>query len=439
MIMKLTSTWEKLWNEIAIRDLDRREKAALFQLPPFLDHPQERVKQPTFPFCNSAVDYLGPFNVENHPSTTKVWITLFTCLNTRAIYVDIASSLSAICFLKILRRFIATNGTPRWLLSDNAPAFVTVSNAMSSLTRREEQDVIDYCAAHNIRFKFVAALAPRQGGVYGRMIGIFKTSFKAAVRNRTLDFDEFFTLTKECEAIVNCRPLTYVYSDIDSGFPHRPIDFLRPPSIIGSPRLAIEDQGDDEWKPEETQQDLLQDQWNSTITLLNRFWQRWHEEYLTSLRENFQHEHRQPRHTSSESPFEDQIVLVHDSTRPREEWKLERIMNHSDLSATVKLPNGNTITRPLNLLYPLEIPPSKTAQATSPDATQTKATNDSRDIQRETTGKARTHPMILRSLARQLYIPILATASIISIVSADFTAYNPPNTKCDKYQFSPNT
>ncbi|KIH60849.1 Tas retrotransposon peptidase A16 [Ancylostoma duodenale] len=403
----------------------------------YAHHPQERVKQPAHPFSNSAVDYLGPFNIENHPNTAKVWIALFTCLNTRAIYVDIASSLSAICFLQILRRFIATNGTPRWLLSDNAPAFVTVSNAMSSLTKKEEQDVIDYCATHNMRFKFVAALAPWQGGVYERMIGIFKTSFKAAVRNRTLDFDEFFTLTKECEAIVNCRPLTYMYSDIDSGFPLRPIDFLRPHSIIGPPRLAIEDQDDNEWKPQETQQDLLQDQWNSTFTLLNRFWQRWHEEYLTSLRENYQHEHQQPRHTSSESPFDDQVVLVHDSTRPRGQWKLGRIMSHSDHSATIKLPNGHSITRPLNLLYPLEIPPPKTGQSTSSDVTQTKATDDSRNSQRETTGKARTHPMITRSLTRQLYTTILATASIISIVSADFAAYNPPDTKCDKYQLSP--
>ncbi|RCN39549.1 hypothetical protein ANCCAN_14521 [Ancylostoma caninum] len=49
----------------------RREKAAPFHLPPFPDHPQERVKQPAYPFCNNAIDYLGPFNVEKHPSTIK--------------------------------------------------------------------------------------------------------------------------------------------------------------------------------------------------------------------------------------------------------------------------------------------------------------------------------------------------------------------------------
>ncbi|EPB74949.1 Pao retrotransposon peptidase [Ancylostoma ceylanicum] len=415
----------------------RREKAAPFHLPPFPDHPKERVTKPAYPFCNTAVDYLGPFNVENHPSTTKVWIALFTCLNTRAICVDIASSLSAICFLQILRRFIATNGTPKWLLSDNAPAFVTVSNVMPSPIKRDEQDVIDYCAAHNIRFKFVAALAPWQGGVYERMIGVFKTSFKAAVKNRTLDFDEFNTLMKECEAIVNSRPLTYVYSDIDSGFPLRPIDFLRPHSIIGSPRLTTEEDDDDDWKPTETPQDLLQKQWNSTISLLNRFWQRWQEEYLTSLRENFQHEHRQPHHTSSESPFDDQIVLVHDSSRPRGQWKLGRIMSHSDHSATIKLPNGHTITRPLSLLYPLEIPPSKAAKSSTSDASQTQTAENSRNIQLEATRRVRTHPMMTRSRTRQLPMTILAIVCIISFASADFAAHNPPDTKCDKYKLSP--
>ncbi|VDO16545.1 unnamed protein product, partial [Haemonchus placei] len=154
-------------------------------------------------------------------------------------------------------------------MSDNAPAFTAVSEVMSSTTPTQCQDVIDYCSAHNIRFKFIAALAPWQGGVYERMIGIFKTSFKAAIQNQILDYDEFVTLMKECEAIVNSRPITYVYSDIDSGYPLRPIDFLRPLSIVGSPRLVEENDDDDEWKPDKTPKDFLHKQWNTTLTLLN--------------------------------------------------------------------------------------------------------------------------------------------------------------------------
>ncbi|WKX90081.1 hypothetical protein Q1695_009150 [Nippostrongylus brasiliensis] len=261
----------------------------------------------------------------NSQETTKTWIALFTCLNTRAIYVDIALSLSTSCFLHILRRFIATNGKPRYLLSDNAPAFVATSETFPSTTPAATKDVIDYCSDHNIRFKFIAALAPWQGGVYERMVGIFKTSFKAAVRNRTLDLDEFVTLMKECEAIVNSRPITYVYSEIDSGYPLRPLDFLRPNSLVGSPRLSAENDNDDEWKPTDTARDALITQWNTTVTLLNHFWQRWNNEYLTNLRECFQNQHRQPFHTSSEDPFDGQVVLIHDNTRPRGQWQLGRI------------------------------------------------------------------------------------------------------------------
>ncbi|XGW14000.1 hypothetical protein V3C99_000352 [Haemonchus contortus] len=401
----------------------RKEKAKPFHLPPFPDHPIERVQRPSYPFFNSAVDYLGPFALKISNENSKVWIALFTCLNTRAIYVDIANSLSASCFLHILRRFIATNGTPKYLMSDNAPAFTAVSEVMSSTTSTQCQDVIDYCSAHNIRFKFIAALAPWQGGVYERMIGIFKTSFKAAIQNQILDYDEFVTLMKECEAIVNSRPITYVYSDIDSGYPLRPIDFLRPLSIVGSPRLVEENDDDDEWKPDKTPKDFLHKQWNTTLTLLNRFWQRWNEEYLTNLRERFQHEHKQPFHTSQESPFDDQIVLVHDDTRPRGQWKLGRIMSHSETSATVRLPSGNTISRPLSLLYPLEIPPTKQSSSAS-STSKSEKEQDKEHRRRNTT---RSHPMITRNLARQLSTSF-SILLICFIVSASSSAV--PDTKC---------
>uniref|UniRef100_A0A7I4YRE7 Integrase catalytic domain-containing protein n=1 Tax=Haemonchus contortus TaxID=6289 RepID=A0A7I4YRE7_HAECO len=202
----------------------KREKANPFCLPPFPQHPQERVNQPRYAFYNCGIDYAGPFQTKLNGEEIKVWITLFTCLNTRAIYIDIATTLSAIGFLNLLRRFIASMGCPRWILCDNAPAFTSVAKLLTPSGPENEHDILDYCSQRNITFKFIPAFAPWQGGVYERMIKIFKTCFKAAIRNRKLDFTEFVTLAKECEAIVNSRPLTYAYSDIDSGYPLRPID-----------------------------------------------------------------------------------------------------------------------------------------------------------------------------------------------------------------------
>ncbi|KAL6723774.1 hypothetical protein Aduo_018744 [Ancylostoma duodenale] len=82
--------------------------------------------------------------------------------------------------------------------------------------------------------------------MYERMIKTFKSAFKAVIRNRKLGLDEFATLAKECEATVNSPPITYVYNDLDSGYLLRPIDFLRPFALLGTPRQQDEYETDDE-------------------------------------------------------------------------------------------------------------------------------------------------------------------------------------------------
>lgn len=56
--------------------------------------------------------------------TDKRYGALFTCLTTRAVYLDLAPSLSSEDFLNVFRRFIATYGTPETIHSDNGTNFV---------------------------------------------------------------------------------------------------------------------------------------------------------------------------------------------------------------------------------------------------------------------------------------------------------------------------
>ncbi|KAK6765745.1 hypothetical protein RB195_025574 [Necator americanus] len=139
---------------------------------------------------------------------------------------------------------------------------------------QQNQNLLDYCSHHDIHFKFVSAFAPWQGGVYERMIKTFESAFKAAIRNRKLGLDGFATLAKECEAIFNSRPITYVYHDLDSGYPLRPTDFLRPFALLGSPRLQDENETDEEWSVGHIT-DSLHKRWTFMLTLPNSFWKRW--------------------------------------------------------------------------------------------------------------------------------------------------------------------
>ena len=70
------------------------------------DLPAERL-QPAEPVCYTGVDYFGPFFVRERRSDVKRWGVLFTCLNSRAIHIETANSLTTDAFLNAYRRFVS--------------------------------------------------------------------------------------------------------------------------------------------------------------------------------------------------------------------------------------------------------------------------------------------------------------------------------------------
>ena len=60
--------------------------------------------------------------VEN--CTTKRYGTLFICLTTTAVHLEVATSLSTEDFLMTLCRFLALYGTPASIISDNGTDFI---------------------------------------------------------------------------------------------------------------------------------------------------------------------------------------------------------------------------------------------------------------------------------------------------------------------------
>ncbi|KAK6031874.1 hypothetical protein OSTOST_01959 [Ostertagia ostertagi] len=87
--------------------------------------------------------------------------------------------------------------------------------------------------------------------------------------------------------------------------------------------------------------------------------------------------------------------------------------------------SGHTISRPLSLLYPLEIPPTKQS---SSDSSTSKSENESnKEHRRRIT--TRSHPMMTRSLARQLSTSF-AILLICFTVPTSSNFYVVPDTKC---------
>ena len=65
--------------------------------------------------------------------SNKVWICLFTCCVTRAVHLELVLDLSAVTFIRCLKRFAARRGLPRKIVSDNAKTFKAPAKSTAEL------------------------------------------------------------------------------------------------------------------------------------------------------------------------------------------------------------------------------------------------------------------------------------------------------------------
>ena len=83
--------------------------------------------QPPGPFLTTGVDYAGPISLRvgtpRSKTITKGYIAIFVCFVTRAVHIEVVTSLTTEAFLAALRHFIARRGKPKTIYSDNGTNF----------------------------------------------------------------------------------------------------------------------------------------------------------------------------------------------------------------------------------------------------------------------------------------------------------------------------
>ena len=173
------------------------------------------------PFSHTSVDYFGPMEVGlSRNRTDKRYGALFTCLMTRAVYLDLAPSLSSEDFLNVFRRFIATYGTPETIHSDNGTNFVGAEKELMVQMKimQNSGELQDWNQRKGITWKFQPPSAPHFGGTHESLV----TSTKLALY-RALELEKkglrypteemLRTLLLQVAGLLNSRPLTYTSSD----------------------------------------------------------------------------------------------------------------------------------------------------------------------------------------------------------------------------------
>uniref|UniRef100_A0A1I7WFH6 DUF5641 domain-containing protein n=1 Tax=Heterorhabditis bacteriophora TaxID=37862 RepID=A0A1I7WFH6_HETBA len=158
---------------------------------------------------------------------------------------------------------------------------------------------------------------------------------------------KFSAILLETEAIFNSRPAVYVSND---NIALRPIDFIVPHALPGIPENYT--------GPKNIS---LADTWTHIKRKLEKFWECFHQQYLTSLREQRHHGLRQRRGCVPRQPQVEEVVLVDEPNVKRGKWCLARITqtiasnDEAVRTVEVEFANGRKCRRSIVTIYSLEI------------------------------------------------------------------------------------
>ena len=290
-------------------------------MPPPPPLPTFRVKEEP-PFSYTGVDFAGPLHVHPYSLTesNKVWICLFTCLVTRAVHLDVVTDLTAVTFIRCLKRF-AGRSLPRMFLSNNGKTFKPAATFVKNVF--QDTTVKEHLAGQGSEWKFNLEKAPWWGGAFERLIKSTKRCLRKMTGRSRLSLDELQTLLVEVESILNSRPILYVSAgEVEE--PLTPSHLLMGRRILSLPDnlTAIADPDDSEFNTLLSSTEL-ETRLKRLSESLNYFWSRWRDEYLAELRETHRLNHRNSASRPSISKRD--IVVIHNEDTPRGFWKVGHV------------------------------------------------------------------------------------------------------------------
>ncbi len=278
-------------------------------VPQMSDLPSARLQlyKPAFHSC--GMDCFGPFLIKIGRRTEKRWGVLFKCLTTRAVHLDLLSSLSTDSFLMALRRFIPRRGTPAQLWSDRGTNFRGGERELREAYAALAPDLQRHLARQKISFCFNPPSAPHFGGVWEREVRSVKSALYTVLGTQSVPEEVLMTVLLEVEAILNSKPLGYVSSDVADVDPVTPSSLLmgRPEGSL--PQVIY---------PESEM--LSRRRWRHSQILADRFWSRFIRDYLPSLQT------RQKWQASPPDLQKHTYVMIVDPQLPRGLWPVGKVI-----------------------------------------------------------------------------------------------------------------
>ncbi|XP_030753971.1 uncharacterized protein LOC115880817 [Sitophilus oryzae] len=305
---------------------------------------------PAYPFSKTGVDYAGPVLIKDRQGrgckVTKAYIAVFICFCTKAIHLELVSSLTTDCFIACLNRFSARRGKPAEMFSDNGKNFCGANHELRELHeffKVKGDDIAAKSANVGIQWHFIPPNSPHFGGLWEAGVKSTKFHLKRVTSNALMTFEQLYTLLTQIEAILNSRPLIPLSNDPNDLTAITPAHFL-----IGRELTSVASQNFENIP--ENRLNIFQ----RIQQVRQHFWKRWYKEYISELQQRLKWK------STSQSLKCGDIVLVKDDNLPPLKWKLGRITqlyNGSDgvaRVASIRTASG-VIKRAYSKICPLPI------------------------------------------------------------------------------------
>lgn len=287
---------------------------------------------PTRPFKCSGVDYAGPINIRTSKGrghhAYKGYVCLFVCMATKAVHIEAVSDLTTQGFLAAYRRFISRRGYCSDIWSDNGTNFVGASRELQKLFSAEtsslSKELANSLASQGTKWHFIPPYSPNFGGLWEAGVKSVKFHLRRVIGDSTLTYEELSTVLTQIEACLNSRPLSRMNNDLDGLEALTPSHFL-----VGEPLVAVP-----EYNFESSTISSLR-RWQLTQRMMQSFWRRWSQEYLSIFMNRYKWNQQTPE------PRIGELVLVKEDDLPPSRWLLGRVV--------AKHPGADGITRVVSL------------------------------------------------------------------------------------------
>ena len=133
--------------------------------------PNSRLAHYQRPFTYWGVDYFGPMVVKVGRRHEKRWGVIFTCLTTRAVHLEVATSLTTDLAIMALRRFVAPRGHPSEIWSDNGTNFQgAAAELREAIKSLDEERFQSEAITRGMTWRFIPPSTAHMRGSWERLI-----------------------------------------------------------------------------------------------------------------------------------------------------------------------------------------------------------------------------------------------------------------------------